>query len=349
MKIMAAGSARNAPVPVTSDPLASLTCWLLVLLFLLVFPVVLLPAAQAAEGRQPMVLAIAQSPVALPALIADKMGYFKAEGLSLTTVPVQVGRQGLEMVMDGAAHFATVAEAPIMFASLKRQDFSIIATMTRSTGENSFIVRSDRGIGRPADLRGKRIGVPRASGGHFFVDTFLLHNGLTTADVRIVAYEPGDSADALVSGRVDAAGLFGRLASDALNRLGPNARILPAPPFFAVTFNLVASPKVSDADSARLLRAIQRANSFIRDRPAEAQAVAAEILQVPHTAVAETWSGFDFRLHLGQPLIAQLEAQVRWAIREKLVPTDSTMPDYLDLVRLGPLRQVDPRAVRLVR
>lgn len=196
--------------------MAQATRWLMLLLAL---PAVLL-AADPTGGRQPLVLAVAESPVALPALIAEKMAYFKAEGLSLKIVPVRVGRLGLDMVMDGKADFATVADAPIMFASLKRREFSIVATMTRTIAENNFLVRADRGITRPSDLRGKRIGAPRASGGHFFVDTFLLYNGLTMGDVTFVELEPGEVANALVSGRVDAAGLFGTLASDAMRRLG---------------------------------------------------------------------------------------------------------------------------------
>ncbi len=306
----------------------------------------------AAPARGPMTLAVTDSPHALPVLIAERMDLFAAEGLPLRVVHVPVGRIGLERLLAGELQFATVADAPIMFASLQRSDFSIIATITRSIGDNSMVVRTDRGIARPADLRGKRIGTPRASGGHFFVDTFLLYYGLTTAEITLVLLEPSQIADALVRGDIDAAGLFGTLASEALRRLGPRGGIVPGPNFFAVMFNLVSAPAsagVSDAIVVKLLRAVERANALIRRNPAEARRLAADILKVDVKEIERTWDAFEYRLQLAQPLVSQLEAQVRWALREKLVPSSSRAPEYLDMIRLEPLRQLDARAVRLVR
>lgn len=302
--------------------------------------------------RGPMTLAVTHGPHALPVLIAERLGLFAAEGLPLRVVHFPVGRIGLERLLAGEVQFATVADAPIMFASLQRTDFSILATITRSTGDNSMIVRNDRGINRAADLRGKRIGTARGSGGHFFIDTFLLYNGLTTADIVFVALEPQQVAPALASGEIDAAGLFGILATDALARLGDNGRILSGPGFFAVNFNLVCAPAsagVTDADAVRLLRAVDRAMDIIRRTPAEARRLAASILKVDAKEVDRTWDAFEYRLQLSQPLITQLEAQVRWAVREKLVPPPRRVPEFLDMVRVEPLRQVDSRAVRLVR
>jgi ABC-type nitrate/sulfonate/bicarbonate transport system substrate-binding protein len=309
-------------------------------------------AAAAGAGRGPLTLAVTDSPHALPVLIAEKLGYFAAEGLPLRVLHFPVGRIGLERLLAGEVHFATVADAPIMFASLKRNDFSILATITRSIGDNSMIVRADRAIQKPGDLRGKRVGTPRGSGGHFFVDTYLLLHGLTMADITLVPLDPARTVEALVRGEVDAAGLFGTFASEALRQLGPNGRVVPGPAFFAVNFNLVsaqASAGVSDADALRLLRAVERANELIRRNPAEARLLSSGILKLELKEVERSWEAFEYRLHLAQPLILQLEAQVRWALREKLVPPGSRAPEFLDMIRVEPLRQLDPRAVRLAR
>jgi NitT/TauT family transport system substrate-binding protein len=119
-----------------------------------------------------------------------------------------------------------------------------------------------------------------------------------------------------------------------------------------VNFNLVsaqASAGVSDADALRLLRAVERANELIRRNPAEARLLSSGILKLELKEVERSWEAFEYRLHLAQPLILQLEAQVRWALREKLVPPGSRAPEFLDMIRVEPLRQLDPRAVRLAR
>lgn len=305
------------------------------------------PSAPPLKG--PYTLAVTDSPHALPVLIAANLNFFAAEGLPLKVVHFPVGRIGLERLLAGEVHFATVADAPIMFASLRRTDFSIVATITRSIGDNSMIVRNDRGIRTPADLRGKRIGTLRGSGGHFFIDTFLLYNGLSSSDINFVALEPTQVASALVRGEIDAAGLFGTFASEALRQLGPDGRILPGPAFFAVMFNLVSAAGVPDGDVVRLLRAVERANELIRRSPAEARRLGASILKVDVKEIERTWEAFEYRLQLSQPLVSQLEAQVRWALREKLATAPPRTPEYLDMIRVEPLRQIDPRAVRLVR
>jgi len=316
-----------------------------------------LPAAAAGPGtdgaaRGPLTLAVADSLYTLPLLIAEKMGYFALEDLQLRLIRLPVGRLNLQRLLAGEVQFATVADAPIMFASMKRTDFSILATLSRSFGDSRMMVRADRGIEAPGNLRGRRIGVPRGSGGHFYVDTFLLYYGLTTADVTLVPIESTKLVDALVNGEIDGAGIFGALANDAQRRLGSNARVLPGPAFFAVNFNLVSVPAsagVTDADALKLLRAVERANELIRRNPAQARQLAVGILKVDPKEVERAWDAFEYRLQLAQPLVAQLEAQFRWAQREKLLPPGSKAPEFLDLIRAEPLRQLDPRAVRLVR
>jgi ABC-type nitrate/sulfonate/bicarbonate transport system substrate-binding protein len=295
-------------------------------------------------------LAVTANPVALPALIAASQDYFAAEGLTVKTVNYKVGRLGLERLLAGEIDFATVADVPIMFESLRRTDFSILAQMTRSSSETVIIARGDRGIVGPSDLRGRRIGAPRASGAHFFVDSYLLYHGLRRHETTFVPLEPDEAAAALARGHVDAAGLFGRLAADALKLLGDRARVLVAPDFFSIKVNIVSAPAVrgiSDDDAERLLRAIARANELIARSPGKARAIGAEALGMDVRDVERIWKGYEFKLQLGQPLLSQLESQVRWAQREGLMPPGARVPDYLDLLRPAPLRRVDARAVRL--
>ena len=60
------------------------------------------------------------------------------------------------------------------------------------------------------------------------------------------------------------------------------------------------------------------------------------------------WSDFEFRVALEQSLIANLEAESRWAMREGLVPR-GPLPDYLPMFRPAALRVVDRRAVSIVK
>ena len=74
----------------------------------------------------------------------------------------------------------------------------------------------------------------------------------------------------------------------------------------------------------------------------------AKRLRIAAPEMDALWKDYDFSISLAQPLIASLEAQSRWAMREGLVGS-AKMPDYLSYVDTAPLRSVDPDAVTLVK
>lgn len=311
----------------------------------------MLGAATAAHA-QPAVLtlAVADTPFAAAALIAESQGFFAAEGLTLKVVHCAFGRLCLKELLDGRAHFATVADTPITFASFSRKDFAIVATISSSGRDHRLVVRHDRGIRTAADLKGKRIGTLKGTSGHYFTETFLRFNGIDVSDVTIVALDAADAPGSLVRGEVDAAGLFDPHGQAALRRLGAQAGVLPAPGFFNVTFNLISVPAsagASDDDLARLLRALRRATELIRDQPDRSRNLVAAVLKIEPRELEDQWKAYDFRLQLAPALISSLEAQARWAQRAKLVAADAKPPDYTELIRAQPLRRVEPRAVRL--
>ena len=245
-----------------------------------------------------------------------------------------------------------MADTPITFASFSRRDFAIVATLATSGSEHGLVVRNDRGIHTAADLKGKRIGTLMHTGGHYFTETFLRFNKLDPAEVSLVALPASDPVGALVRGEVDAAGLIAPHVADALRALGAKARVLPGPGFFRVTFNLVSvadSAGASDADLVKLLRAVRRATELIRAEPERARNIVAAALKFNPKEFEAVWKPYDFRLQLAPALLSSLEAQSRWALRDKLVPAGSQLPNYLDFIRPEPLRQVDARAVRLVQ
>ena len=298
-----------------------------------------------------LTLAVADIPYSAPVLIAEAEGYFAAEGLALNIKHYPVGRVCLEQLLAGEAHFATVADAPIMLAGFARRDFNILATTTVSGRENQTVVRTDRGIQTPADLQGKRMGIIQGTSGHYFADTFLLFHGVKLGTVTEQPLDPKDPVGALVRGEVDAAALFGTHVTEALHKLGSQGRVLPGPAFFSVTFNIVSRPAsqgVSDDDAVKLLRAVQRATVLLQREPDRARAIVSKALKVSADDLAQTWDGFEFRMQLSQSLITTLEAEARWAQRRRLAPAGE-IPDYLDLVRPEPLKQLDARAVRLIK
>lgn len=310
----------------------------------------LLSGACLAAPAAPLTLAIADLPAFAPALLAEAEGYYEAEGLQLKILHCVNGRRCLQHLTDGEAQVATVADTPIVMASHAGARFDIVATFATAY-ENRLIARADRGIRTPADLKGKRIGFVRGTTSQYYTDSLLIFYAIDPADVTLVPLDAADAVERLVRGDVDAAGLYQPLGYLASQRLGRNAVVLPAARLNTVTFNLVsrsAAAGVRDEELVKLLRALKRACEFIAAQPVRARAVLAARLKLEPALIDAIWSDFEFRVALEQSLIANLEAESRWALREGLVPR-GPLPDYLPMFRPAALRLVDRRAVSIVK
>lgn len=311
-----------------------------------------LSGAMAGQSGRPLRLAVSDVAYAAPVMVAQAKGYFNQEGLTLEVQRYKLGRICLEKLVAGEVDFATSADVPALLALMNRHEFDILATISMSKRENQMVIRQGVGVTGPADLRGKRIGVMRGTGAHYFADAFLLFHGINHNEVTHVPLDPKDPALALERGEVDAAGLFSAQVPGALARLQGKATVGKQLPIYTATFNLLsktARAGVSDQDALKLMRALRKAEKFIADEPMQARTIVAGVLQVSVEDLAKGWEDLDFRLSLAQTLVSNLESQERWARASGLVPADAPAPKVLDRIRVGPLRQLDAQAVRLVK
>jgi NitT/TauT family transport system substrate-binding protein len=76
-------------------------------------------------------------------------------------------------------------------------------------GFGDFVIaRPDSGIRTPADLKGKKVGVPEGTSGDMIMRLALESAGLTYDDVELTQLDPTTIVTAYTSGQVDAAGIF---------------------------------------------------------------------------------------------------------------------------------------------
>jgi len=296
----------------------------------------------------PLVIAIGEPPLFSPMQLAAQEGYFAAEGLEVKVIPCVNGRRCLKHLTDGEAQIATAADTPIVFALHAGHRFDVVASFGTTVHDTTLVARADRGIRTPADLAGKRLGVVRGTSAHYFANVFLLINGVPRDAVNVVFIDPNAGIDPLLRGDIDAAALYSPQGPQAVQQLGAKGLVLKTLLPYALMVNLVAQPGLSQDSLLRVLRATRRGVDLLNSQPARAQALLAARWQTDAKTAAERLDGYDFRLGLSQNLLSTLEAESRWAVREDLVDRGGK-PDFLEIMRVEPLRALDPRAVTLIK
>lgn len=298
-----------------------------------------------------IVMAVARTPSSLPLFVAEAEGYFSAEGQTVRLLDCPTGRRCLQHLLDADAQLATVADTPLVFASFSRADFVILASFAKSSRDTKIIVRKSSGIAAPGDLAGKRIGVVIGTSGHYFLDSFLLYHGVDNRSVQVIGQRIDDLIPAIEKHEVDAVAAFEPGAYRAVRALGADASVLRAPRIYTTTFNLVAGRGFEgkrDADLVKILRAIDRAERFIRAEPQKAQAILRKKLELDQAFIDWVWSDLDYALTLDQSLLQTLESEARWALREGHA-NGKKPPDYLDYIDPAPLTKALPGIVTLVK
>ena len=306
------------------------------------------PARAESPASPPLRLASAGLPSMSIGLLAAAEGYFDAEGQPVEVVGCINGKDCIARIVAGQADVTIASDTSLVLALHAGHKLELIATVASSRRSNSLVARTDRGIVQGSDLRGRRIGYLAGTSSHFYTETFLSYHGLAPKDVTLVKLDPVRPIDALLRGEVDAAGLYHPFGSQALTALGAKGRSLDIPPIYTLTMNLVARPGLSDGQLIKVLLGLQLVAHLMRNEPAESHALASRVLGVPVEQVAGQLREFDFRLRLDQSLIGTLETESRWAMRSGL-STLVEAPDLLDVVRARPLRQLEPRAVSMVK
>jgi NitT/TauT family transport system substrate-binding protein len=167
-------------------------------------PAVASPAVGAAPPTAVTLVYTAPTVGSVPLWLAYEQGLYARYGLDVTLLPAVGTTTALAALLSGQAEFVEVASDALLPALVATPDLVAAATLNRLLNWR-VIARPE--IQRPADLRGKRIGIGRyADSPHVFGQQALERLGLDPArDVTFVQVgQPGARVVALQSGAIDA-------------------------------------------------------------------------------------------------------------------------------------------------
>ena len=307
--------------------------------------------ATGAAQAQELTVAVSKSPLSLPLYVAEVAGYFQDAGLKVRFTECVGGHRCLRLMLDGQVDAATAGDTPVVFNSFQRSDFGIIGTVATTSDDLKLYVRQDAGIARPRDLAGKRVGVVIGTASHYFLDSLLMVHGVDPRQIQPVPMQPEAMQEALQAKRVDAVSVWEPYGYRIAGALKTSVAALPNAGAYSAVFNLIVQRRLvgaRDADLVKLLTAVDRAQTLIRDDPARAKLILRQRLATDDDFVRWVWPSLTYRLSLDQSLLKTLESEARWALREGHV-TGRAAPNFLPFLHRAPLMQVRPEAVGISR
>jgi ABC-type nitrate/sulfonate/bicarbonate transport system substrate-binding protein len=295
--------------------------------------------------------------IALPVLphtalvhVAAANGYFADEGLDVSILPVSHGVAAIGDVLQRKADLAVAAEVPFVISVMKGDALGMVASVVSVSNDNAIIARRDHAIAAPRDLAGKKIGVSFGTSGSYFLWAFLIRHKLPPDSIALVDLPPNRIVGALANGSVDAVATWQPISFEAQAALGKNALSFTEADAYRTSMAAIGRSEFLKGHAnaiEKLVRAMLKAEQFMRSRPEETLNLAAEWLKIDVDALRPTWKQFDFRINLLQSHLITLEDEARWAMARGYV-AKGPVPNLLPHLYLDALLAVQPERVTVL-
>jgi NitT/TauT family transport system substrate-binding protein len=295
---------------------------------------------------------IGATPIELNALIyvAGERRFFNNNRVQVVFKDYDTGVAAVDGLLKREVDMALTTEFVIVGKSFQKQNVLDLATIDKSM-LFYIIARTDRGIKTTADLKGKRIGVPRQTITGFYLGRMLDLNGMRIQQVTTVDTKASDPAGTIAGGDVDAIVTWEPHVTQIRQQMGNEVIIWPAQSG-QVSFWSVASTAGwinQHPDLVRqFLKSLAQAEEYITQHPAEAKKILQKRLKLDDTYIATVWSQNQFSLSLDQSLIAAIEDEARWMIKNNLT-REKQIPDFMNYIYVDGLKAVKPEVVKIIR
>jgi NitT/TauT family transport system substrate-binding protein len=283
-------------------------------------------------------------------MIAKDQGYFAQHGLNVTFVESPSASVAIQNLLDNKNDFGFLHEYSVSDPVLYNKTVRVIGTLSKSDVDY-IVARKDRGITRPQDLLGKRIGVTKGSNREYFLDRFFVLNGLSMDNVTIMDFQPAPLVDAVARGNVDAACSAEPYVYRMRQEMGENAVVWPVNLGQHAQYSLVCNeitirehPKIVEG----VLASVLQAENYVNTHQEEAKKIARKQTNFDEQYMDQDWNNHHFSVGLSQSLITSMEDETRWRIRHNI--TDAAdVPDFPQYISADTLNRLKPSAVTVIQ
>ncbi len=220
------------------------------------------PAASAAAATQPL----REITLAMPYIpnvqfaqfyLADKKGYYAAEGLKIK-FDYNFETDVIQRIAQGTVQFGMGSGDSILLA--RAQGLPVVTVATNNQRfPTVFFSKAEANIKTPADLKGKRVGIPGHFGASYIGLLALLYaNKIKESELNIQDIGFAQVA-ALTEGKVEVASGYGNNEPVQLDQQGIKVNVINVADFYPLASDGIVTSETQIKDQAELVHGFVRA------------------------------------------------------------------------------------------
>ena len=217
----------------------------------------------------------------LPISIAERLGYFKDEGIDVEIIDFQGGSKSLQAVVGGSADVVSGAFEHTISMQTRGQAMRAFVLQGRAPQVVFAVNRKTMSNYKTlADLKGKKIGVTAPGSSSQVLANFVLaRGGIKPSDVSFVGVGASSAAVAAIrSGQIDAFAnldpVVAQLQQDNLLKIVADTRVIEE------SDSIFGGPMIAGC--------LYAPEKFIKNRAEEAQALANAVVRADHWLASAT-------------------------------------------------------------
>lgn len=305
------------------------------------------------QSVRPVVIGVEDDPLSGLVIIAHEAHYFRQQHVQVALERFPTGHHALNAMLANQVQLATASNIPILIHFVKNRHVKILATISRAYSQLRFIVRDDRQINHPADLKGRRIATEKNSSLDYYTYLFLKHFNLKPSDVQLIYMPSINVVDALRGGYVDAFVMRSPYVEEAKALMPGQTIEFRVPKLYHVHFNLVTSAFYLERKPKtirRILEALKQAELLVETHPDQAKADLVRFFGIGRRdEVITHWGQYNYKMILSDSLLNNLKSQLDWVVDvKKKIPAH--MRDKVQLrqmITTAPMQLVDPSRIHI--
>jgi taurine transport system substrate-binding protein len=180
-------------------------------------------AASTGANAQSKEVTIAYQQIAGPMIVAISNGSVeKATGYKVNWRQFESGAKVSTAMASGDVQVGVIGSSPLAAAVSRGVELQLFWILDDINEAEALVVRNGSGIVKPADLKGKKLGVPFVSTTHFHTMYALEQWGIKPSELEILNMQPNQIAAAWERGDIDAAFVW----DPALGRIKQKGKVL---------------------------------------------------------------------------------------------------------------------------